>query len=215
MSNAVVGTVDADGVQEDPCSPGVRTFSLPVQLALGDHVASDVVGGHRRSTNIAPIAVRVGGVAARQIFVEHDDHTFTGTVEQNLLLADPGLGEQGVWRLLRLMRLDVDGIGPSHRGGTGGRALSGGEHRRSAIAREAAARPGVLLLDEPVESVDRGTTRDVLGNLRQLLSHTTQVVAVHDRLLPDLPRGFGLTLSLDDDVAWREHSRFCRQTRWR
>jgi ATP-binding cassette subfamily C protein CydC len=104
------------------------------------------------------------------------------------------------------MRLDVDGMGPSTRIGTGGRALSGGEQRRLALARAAAARPAVLLLDEPVEGLDPGTAREVLGNLRLLLPDTTLVVAVHDRHLPDLPPGFGAALSLDDGIDWHETS---------
>lgn len=156
--------------------------------------------------------VRVGGVApdrlvpGQLVFVEHDDHIFAGTVADNLRLADPDLDELDVRRLLRSVRLDGDGMGPETRIGTGGRALSGGERRRLALARAMAARPAVLLLDEPVEGVDPGTAREVLGDLRSALPDTTLIVAVHDRHLSDLPPGFGETLSLDDGIAWRETS---------
>jgi ABC-type transport system involved in cytochrome bd biosynthesis fused ATPase/permease subunit len=165
-------------------------------------ISGDVgaVGGTVRAGGAPPGQLSPG----RLVFVEHDDHVFAGTVADNLHLADPDLSEPDMRRLLGLMRLSADGITPSTRVGDGGRTLSGGEQRRLALARAAAARPDVLLLDEPVEGVDPVTARAVLADLRQLLPWTTLVVAVHDRHLRDLPHGFEKTLSLDDGVLWRE-----------
>ena len=46
--------------------------------------------------------------------------------------------------------------------------LSGGEQQRLAIARALAAKPTILLLDEPFSSVDRETRRSLYGLIRKL-----------------------------------------------
>lgn len=73
-------------------------------------------------------------------------------------------------------------------------ALSGGERQRVAIARALATRPSLLLLDEPLASLDHGRRQDVLPWLERLrddwqapmlyVSHSTDEVArLADRLV--------------------------------
>ncbi|UTT61873.1 ABC transporter ATP-binding protein [Microcella humidisoli] len=62
-------------------------------------------------------------------------------------------------------------------------ALSGGQEQRVALARALAARPRVLLLDEPFSALDpelRGDMHTLLGQIRQQLSPTI-VMVTHDR----------------------------------
>ena len=56
--------------------------------------------------------------------------------------------------------------------------LSGGEAQRVAVARAVAPRPGLLLLDEPLGSLDRPLRERLTGDLRRLL-HDLDVAAVH------------------------------------
>lgn len=61
--------------------------------------------------------------------------------------------------------------------------LSGGEAKRVALARSLAARPRVVLLDEPLSGLDDALHDRLLGDLRKLFDElgTTVVHVTHDR----------------------------------
>jgi thiamine transport system ATP-binding protein len=60
--------------------------------------------------------------------------------------------------------------------------LSGGEQQRVALARSLAARPRVLLLDEPLSSLDRELRERLAGELRAILetAGVTTILVTHD-----------------------------------
>jgi molybdate transport system ATP-binding protein len=62
--------------------------------------------------------------------------------------------------------------------------LSGGQKQRVALARSLAARPRLLLLDEPLSALDTPTRESLRGQLRQLLTHLgiPVLVVTHDRV---------------------------------
>ncbi|TQJ31246.1 sulfate/molybdate ABC transporter ATP-binding protein [Microbacterium sp. SLBN-146] len=76
-----------------------------------------------------------------------------------------------------LRRVGLDGLGARRPA-----ELSGGQQQRVALARALATDPAVLLLDEPLTSLDPETAGDIRALLREQLAatRTTAIVATHD-----------------------------------
>jgi putative ABC transport system ATP-binding protein len=89
--------------------------------------------------------------------------------------------EQRVSELLELVGLDDHA---NHRPSE----LSGGQQQRVAVARALAARPSLLLADEPTGQLDSITARSVMRLMRSLVDTqgVTVVVATHDPVLIDM-----------------------------
>ncbi len=105
-----------------------------------------------------------------------------GTVYDNVAL---GLRLRGMKRneIGRRVQPWMERLGIAHLSARRVRALSGGEARRTSLARAFALAPDVLLLDEPFSALDQPTRESLLRDLQRVLSDTgiTTILVTHER----------------------------------
>ena len=137
----------------------------------------------------------------RAVAVAFDDPLlFSASVRENLLLGWPDASEEDLETAVATAQAQfVYDLpwGLDTRVGEQGLTLSGGQRQRLALARAIVGRPAVLVLDDPLSSLDVHTEALVERALAQVLASSTAIVAVHR---PS-------TLALADRVAWLEDGR--------
>ncbi|MEP6842159.1 MAG: ABC transporter ATP-binding protein [Pseudolysinimonas sp.] len=148
----------------------------------------DVTGG----------AVRLDGVDIRDLTREElrrhvsmafeDATLFSASVRDNVLVGRPELAAGGaeadevLREALEIAQADFVAElpeGSDTRVGEEGLSLSGGQRQRLALARAVAARPAVLVLDDPLSALDVDTEARVEAGLRRVLSTTTALIVAH------------------------------------
>jgi len=109
------------------------------------------------------------------------------TVQQNLMFGLTALGVPKREAHVRVRDM-LQRVGLEHRIDAKPHQLSGGEQQRVALARALVSQPSVLLMDEPLSSLDderkRAIAADLLGLHRQF--GFTLVYVTHDRTETDL-----------------------------
>jgi ATP-binding cassette subfamily B protein len=137
----------------------------------------------------------------RAVGVAFDDPLlFSASVRENLLLGWPDATDAELETAVATAQADfVYDLpwGLDTRVGEQGLTLSGGQRQRLALARAIVGRPAVLVLDDPLSSLDVHTEALVEQALARVLADSTALVAVHR---PS-------TLALADRVAFLEGGR--------
>lgn len=131
------------------------------QVQLGDTVWQDDARGH-----FTPVWERHLGVVFQEASL-FDHLDVQGNLHYGLRRLPAH--EQGEARQALTQAIEVLGIGHLRARRTA--TLSGGERQRVAIARALAARPRLLLLDEPLAALDGARKREVLPWLDALRQH--------------------------------------------
>lgn len=82
---------------------------------------------------------------------------------------------------LELSRKALEKVGLAHREDHKPNEMSGGQQQRVAIARAIAQAPPVILADEPTGNLDSGSTKEIMGILKELHSEgRTVIIITHD-----------------------------------
>ena len=136
-------------------------------------------------------------------FAFEDTTLFSFSVRDNVLLGvDPELPDEVRLELAweALYAADAGFVADLAQGidthiGEQGFSLSGGQRQRIALARAIAARPALLLLDDPLSALDTKTEERVIAQLREVLDNTTTLIIAHR----------SSTVALADRVALLDH----------
>jgi ATP-binding cassette subfamily B protein len=137
-------------------------------------------------------AVRIDGVDVRDFSVEElrtvvavafeDTTLFSSSVRENVLLGAPEPSDAALEEALDVAQAHFayslpEGVDTLI--GEEGLSLSGGQRQRIALARAIAARPRVLVLDDPLSALDVNTEERVEARLREVLEDTTTLIVAH------------------------------------
>jgi len=123
---------------------------------------------------------------------------FSGTLYENLMLANPHATLEQVVQACRMAEIDAVieqlPLGYQTRIGEHGAGLSGGQKQRIAIARALLKRPRILIFDESTSGLDVATADQFTRTINRLKGRVTMLFIAHQR-----PRAldvdFSVTLS--------------------
>ena len=148
----------------------------------------DVTGGRVLIDGIDVRDLRL--VELRRIIATafEDATLFSASVRDNVLLGRDDLdprspeAERVLREALEVAQASfVDDLpeGAETKIGEEGMSLSGGQRQRLALARAVAARPAVLVMDDPLSALDVETEERVQAELRRVLAGTTALIVAH------------------------------------
>ncbi|MDR7082582.1 ATP-binding cassette subfamily B protein [Arthrobacter ginsengisoli] len=190
--------------EDAPDKPIVKGISLAVEP--GETMALVGITGSGKSAllqlvprlyDVTEGAITIDGVDLREFSVEElrtvvavafeDTTLFSSSVRENVMLGAPaGLPAEEREASFE-QTLDVAQAhfayslpdGPDTLIGEEGLSLSGGQRQRIALARAIAARPRVLVLDDPLSALDVHTEERIETRLREVLADTTTLIVAH------------------------------------
>ncbi len=175
-----------------PSGSGKTTLLRMIAGFIEPSAGTIVVHG-RPVADLPPWRRRIGMVFQRLALFPHLSAAQNIAYPLKMRGYEPGTIPERVERYLRLVRLE----------GLGGRriqALSGGQQQRVAIARALVFEPDLLLLDEPLASLDRQLREDLQLEFRRIQQQlgVTTINVTHDQRE---------ALVMSDEVIVMDHGR--------
>ncbi|MEY4301455.1 MAG: hypothetical protein RJA30_606, partial [Actinomycetota bacterium] len=183
--------------------PGGEELIKGVNLVIepGESVALIGITGSGKSTltalttrlyEVTGGAIEIDGVDIRNLSREElrshiamafeDATLFSASVRENVLLGNPEATEAELTQALQIAQAQFAydlPDGPDTRIGEEGMSLSGGQRQRLALARAVAAKPNILVLDDPLSALDVDTEKMVEDALRTVLTTTSALIVAH------------------------------------
>ncbi len=200
-----LGRLEFDNVHfryhDSPDSVRDLVDGLSLSIEPGETMALVGLTGSGKSTltalttrlyDVTSGSIRVDGVDVRDLTLDElrtrlamafeDATLFSASVRDNVLLGRPDATAADLAEALDIAQADFayelpDGIDTLV--GEEGLSLSGGQRQRLALARAVAAKPSVLVLDDPLSALDVDTEALVEAALRRVLASTTALIVAH------------------------------------
>jgi ABC-type transport system involved in cytochrome bd biosynthesis fused ATPase/permease subunit len=130
-------------------------------------------------------SITIGGVQARAISDPYryfsatlqQGYIFNTTLRENLKIAREDISDQELLTILHALELDA--IGLDEVLGEYGRAISGGEAKRVAVARALISTAPIVILDEPLEHLDHERAIRIQGEISRIAAGRTLIVITH------------------------------------
>jgi ATP-binding cassette subfamily C protein LapB len=145
-------------------------------------------------------SVLIDGLDTRQIdptdlrhaigSVPQEPFLFMGTIKDNLTIGEQYVSDEEILRVSKIAGLD-EFLGRHEAGydllvGERGEGLSGGERQSVTLARALISDPGIIMLDEPTNSMDRQTEKSFINKLQSIVHDKTLIVVTHKTSLLQL-----------------------------
>ncbi|MBS7699273.1 MULTISPECIES: type I secretion system permease/ATPase [unclassified Chelatococcus] len=115
--------------------------------------------------------------------VLQENMLFTGTVRENIAIADPGLPIEEVVEAAQLAGAHDFIVKLPHGYDTilaeRGASLSGGQRQRVAIARALVMKPAILIFDEATSALDYESERIIQDNMKAMAAGRTVIIIAH------------------------------------
>lgn len=145
-----------------------------------------------RLYDVSSGSIKIDGVDIRDIsrmelrtliaMAFEDATLFSSSVRDNILLGNPDASEADLKQAIEIAQAQFaydlpNGLDTTI--GEEGLSLSGGQRQRIALARACAAKPKILVLDDPLSALDVDTEAMVEDALRHVLKETTALIVAH------------------------------------
>ena len=148
---------------------------LAVRFADPDAGAVRIDGHDVRDVTLASLRANVALLLQEAPLID-------ATIRENVAYGRPDASDEDVRAALEAAGLGGE-LGLDARTGQRGRALSGGQRRRVAMARALLQDAPVLVLDEPTAGLDAAAVQRLLGPLRRLMADRATLLITHDLAL--------------------------------
>lgn len=187
---------DDQGPGEDPLLTGLDLAVNPGErmalVGLTGSGKSTLINLAARLYDVTSGSILVDGVDVREVSRHHlrgqmtvafeDPTLFSASIRDNVLLGDPEAPGEILEQSLDVSAADF--VAELDSGvdtviGEEGQGLSGGQRQRLALARAIAARPRLMLLDDPLSALDVHTEAKVTEALDDALGDTTVLIVAH------------------------------------